>query len=155
MLKARIGLVILLLLVGSASLGFALRNFGIDGSNAEHTGLLNQTFNGPYHAEKWNDSGEWVFTLFDSNRGLVRLLFYCGFETSSTVSLSNQGFAQNGVPQGFGGIVKQYDHYCAEPSELPFKDGDLIHARGTLIAPSQLGGRFIGDLYVMEILGSP
>jgi hypothetical protein len=142
MFKAREGLVMLLLLVGSVSLGFAIRNLGIAKTSVEeHSGLLNQTLSGTYHAERWEGSGEWVFTL-DSSNGPVRLLFYCGLKASSTVSLRIQA------------IVKQYDHYCTEPSELPFKDGDWIHVRGTLIAPSQLSGRFIGDLYVMEILSS-
>jgi hypothetical protein len=119
--------------------------------NAEHSGYLSQEFNGTFHAERWLGAGELVFWL-DSQEGRVRLLFYCGAENSSSSTQENLGVRGQGMTLAVNVNIKQYDHYCADPSEVQFKDGDWIHVRGTLIVPSQLSARFIGDLYVMEIL---
>jgi hypothetical protein len=119
---------------------------------AEHSGYLAQEFNGTYHVEWWPNAKEWVFWL-DSQQGQVRLLFYCDAENSSSFTKENLGIVGQGVTLGINVNVKYFDHYCADPSEVLFKDRDWIRVRGTLIVPSQLSGKFIGDLYVMEILG--
>ena len=118
-----------------------------------YQGYLGQEFEGrySYHLEH----GEWVFTLLDRNRGvMVRLLFYCGFiEDSIATTSPNQNHTLDRSQLNLQYGVKQYDHYCAEPSEVPLKAGQWTYLRGTFIVPSQLDGRFEGDLYVMQILG--
>jgi hypothetical protein len=121
--------------------------------NAEHSGYLSQEFNGTYHVNWWPNVKEWAFWL-DSQEGQVRLLFYCGAENTTTSTQDNLGIMGQGVTLGINVNVQHYDHYCADPSEVLFKDGDWIHVRGTLIVPSQLSAKFIGDLYVMEILSN-
>jgi len=82
---------------------------------------------GIYHQEKQ------VFFLELENGSLIRLIFYCKQGTLVTV----RDLASSG---GY--------EFC---ENVPFQDGVVISVDGTLITPSQLSNRFIGDLYVFEM----
>mgnify|MGYP001119853495 CR=1 FL=1 len=102
-----------------------------------YQGYLSMSFDGAYHyvaAEPLCRKtfppclapDEVVFYL-ETERGTVRLIFYCGLD------------------------------YCSRATQLPFSDGAHIYVKGTFLEPSKWPAgqyepnlQFIGDLYVFQ-----
>ena len=104
---------------------------------ATHTGYVGVGYTGVYHyvtaqpvcAQTFPPClvGNEVVWYLSTPNATIRLIFYCAVG------------------------------YCWNAQQLPFKDGDEIHVRGTLLCPSdwptdkyQPTLRFFGDLYVFN-----
>jgi hypothetical protein len=106
-----------------------------------YEGYMNTSYSGTYHYVDAQptcrnssppcllEADEVVFYI-TTNNGNVRLIFYCGTRVT---------------------------YYCSGPNDLPFREGDCIFVKGTLLVPSDWPTerfnptlQFVGDLYVFK-----
>lgn len=147
----RFVLAALLILISAGTVTVVLFGTILDATtNRYHSGLLKQQFEGVFRERVVDDS--WVFYL-ETDRGLVRLVFYCGGSIQTAASFKGEGdmFVITQISKNI--LVKQYSSYCVVPNEIPIQPGTSISVTGTLIKPSMLSNpalQFIGDLYVFK-----